>query len=208
MESKNYGNFLADKFIVVNKHKYFRKTYLFFLQVFMFFLLCGVLVEGTAWGYCFYKYSLPQASQIETQYKKSRAINQKIQEAGADLRQAEEENLKVLSFLTLVAKSKPAALSLRSLNMTKDNIQILGEGSVIPGSVGNFLAMYQPVRIFVMQAGAFFVLACLIAFMNRVKRNMAAKGKDTSKFGVGGCCTVNTAGAPVKINAEKKEEDK
>lgn len=129
MESKNYGNFLADKFIVVNKHKYFRKTYLFFLQVFMFFLLCGVLVEGTAWGYCFYKYSLPQASQIETQYKKSRAINQKIQEAGADLRQAEEENLKVLSFLTLVAKSKPAALSLRSLNMTKDNIQILGEST-------------------------------------------------------------------------------
>ena len=88
------------------------------------------------------------------------------------------------------------------------NIQILGEGTVIPGSVGKFLALYQPVRIFVMQAGAFFVLACLIAFMNRVKRNMAAKGKDTSKFGVGGCCTVNTAGAPVKINAEKKEEDK
>jgi len=88
------------------------------------------------------------------------------------------------------------------------NIQILGEGTVIPGSVGKFLALYQPVRIFVMQAGAFFVLACLIAIMNRVKRNMAAKGKDTSKFGVGGCCTVNAAGAPVKINAQQKEEDK
>lgn len=36
------------------------------------------------------------------------------------------------------------------------NIQILGEGTVIPGSVGKFLALYQPVRIFVMQAGAFF----------------------------------------------------
>jgi len=129
MGSKNYGNFLDDKFIVVNKHKYFRKTYLFFLQMFMFFFLCGVLVEGTAWGYYFHKYSLPQASQIETQYKKSRDINQKIQEAGADLRQVEEENLKVLSFLTLVAKSKPAAVSLSSLNMSKDNIQILGEST-------------------------------------------------------------------------------
>ena len=89
---------------------------------------------------------------------------------------------------------------------TAFSVQILGEGTVVPGAVGKFLSMYQPVRIFVMQAGAFFVLACLIATMNRIKRNMAAKGKDTSRFGVGGCCTVNDAGQPVKVKHEKEAD--
>jgi hypothetical protein len=38
------------------------------------------------------------------------------------------------------------------------------------------------VTIFVLAPGAFFVLAFLIAIMNKIKSNMAKKGKDTSKF--------------------------
>ena len=61
-------------------------------------------------------------------------------------------------------------------------IQLLGDGTVIPGPVGGFLSMYQPISIFIMQSGAFFVLAFLIAAMNKIKKRQAAKGKDVSKF--------------------------
>ena len=65
---------------------------------------------------------------------------------------------------------------------TAFGIQILGDGTVVPGPVGSFFGMYQPISIFIMQSGAFFVLAFLIAAMNRIKRQKAAKGKDVSKF--------------------------
>ncbi|MBR5116897.1 MAG: electron transport complex subunit RsxE, partial [Lachnospiraceae bacterium] len=65
---------------------------------------------------------------------------------------------------------------------TAFGIQILGDGTVVPGPVGSFFGMYQPISIFIMQSGAFFVLAFLIATMNRIKRQKAAKGKDVSKF--------------------------
>lgn len=61
---------------------------------------------------------------------------------------------------------------------TAFNVQILGIGSIIPGTIGAYLAKYQPVSIFVQQAGAFFVLAFLIAFMNKVKANSAKKNKE------------------------------
>ena len=61
---------------------------------------------------------------------------------------------------------------------TAFNVQILGIGSVIPGTIGAYLAKYQPVSIFVQQAGAFFVLAFLIAFINKVKANSAKKNKE------------------------------
>ncbi len=80
------------------------------------------------------------------------------------------------------------------------SVPIFGEETIVTGSVGAFFARYQPIRIFVLQAGAFFVLAFLIAFMNRVKANMAAKGKDVSKFGNGCCSSV-----PESVEAEKKE---
>ncbi len=39
------------------------------------------------------------------------------------------------------------------------------------------------------------VLACLIAIMNKVKRDMEKKGKDTSKFGQpASCCTIDEKG--------------
>lgn len=46
-------------------------------------------------------------------------------------------------------------------------------------SIGGFrmLIQYEPLTIFVLAPGAFFVLACLVALQNRVKNNMARKGK-------------------------------
>jgi Tfp pilus assembly protein PilN len=126
MDCKDYGNFLTDKDIACNEKNYKRNIYLFGVHAVLVFLLCGFLVEGAAWGYSLQKYAVPQAAQVEQQYEKGKAINKKIQTASVDLRQAETENLKVLSFLTLLAKNKPAAVTLTSLAMTKNNIQILG----------------------------------------------------------------------------------
>ena len=55
---------------------------------------------------------------------------------------------------------------------------------------------YEPVSIFVMAPGAFFVLAILTAVQNRVKMNLAKKGKDTSKIqsGCGGDCAACASG--------------
>ncbi|SFQ30155.1 electron transport complex protein RnfE [Butyrivibrio proteoclasticus] len=86
---------------------------------------------------------------------------------------------------------------------TAFDVQILGAGTVVPGPVGAFLSGYQPISIFVQQAGAFFVLAFLIAIMNKIKSNMAKKGKDTSKFGEG-CCGSAEEKAADKIAAEKE----
>ena len=64
---------------------------------------------------------------------------------------------------------------------TAFGIQLLGDGTVIPGPVGSFLGMYQPISIFIMQSGAFFVLAFLIAAMNRIKRKQADKAVKKEK---------------------------
>ena len=69
--------------------------------------------------------------------------------------------------------------------------EIIGVGTVFsipfmgPKAVNaaSFLQSYNPVLIFVQPPGAFLVLAFLIAIMNKIKLNMAKKGKDTSKFG-------------------------
>lgn len=89
------------------------------------------------------------------------------------------------------------------------DVQIFGEGSVVPGAVGYFFSQYQPIRIFIQQAGAFIVLAVLIAIMNQIKFNMEKKGKDTSKFGVGGCCSDVEIKDPHKVKEEllKKEAE-
>ncbi|MCR5675694.1 MAG: electron transport complex subunit E [Lachnospiraceae bacterium] len=65
---------------------------------------------------------------------------------------------------------------------TAFGVQLLGDGTVIPGPVGSFFGMYQPISIFIMQSGAFFVLAFMIAGMNRIKKGRAKKGRDVSGF--------------------------
>lgn len=61
---------------------------------------------------------------------------------------------------------------------------------------------YVPVTIFILPAGAFLVLSCLVALMNRIKRNAAKKGKkvvETAGCGEGGCasCGSSTCGGKV-----------
>ncbi|MBO4457748.1 MAG: electron transport complex subunit E [Butyrivibrio sp.] len=61
---------------------------------------------------------------------------------------------------------------------TAFDIQILGEGTIFGGTVGAYLSLYQPISIFVQQAGAFFVLAFLIAAMNNIKLKVQKKKGD------------------------------
>ena len=58
---------------------------------------------------------------------------------------------------------------------TAFNVPVPGPATVVTGIVGRYLAKYQPISIFVQQAGAFFVLAFLIAAMNRMKAKVAKK---------------------------------
>ncbi|WP_051227100.1 electron transport complex subunit RsxE [Butyrivibrio sp. MC2013] len=70
-------------------------------------------------------------------------------------------------------------------------IQLLGEDTIVGGAVGSVLALYTPVSIFVLQAGAFLVLGTLMALMNRIRRKQEEKGKDVSKYKSGGCMNVD-----------------
>lgn len=85
------------------------------------------------------------------------------------------------------------------------NVQILGEGTIVPGPVGKFFGMYTPISIFVLQAGAFLVLGTLMAAMNRINRKRAEKGKDVSKYKSGGCMNVDME---IPSNKEDKKEEK
>ena len=76
--------------------------------------------------------------------------------------------------------------------------EILGAGEVFGY---HFMpASYEPVRIFIMAPGAFFVLAMLCAAQNKLKTVAANKGKDVSKVGSGcssdvDCANCSKAGA-------------
>ena len=66
--------------------------------------------------------------------------------------------------------------------------EILGTGAFfgIPfmgEAAGGPLAGFTPILLFIQPPGAFLVLAFLIAIMNKIKNNMAKKGKNTSRFG-------------------------
>lgn len=55
---------------------------------------------------------------------------------------------------------------------------------------------YEPFTIFILAPGAFFVLACLVALQNRVRNNLAKKGKEVPKSaGCGeGCASCASRG--------------
>src|SRR5699024_1791478 len=72
--------------------------------------------------------------------------------------------------------------------------ELIGAGSafghqIMPDS-------YEPFTIFILAPGAFFVLACLVALQNKVKKNMAKKGKEVQKSaGCGeGCASCGSRG--------------
>ena len=60
-------------------------------------------------------------------------------------------------------------------------VQILGDGNVLQSSsgivkgIGNALSLYTPITIFVLAPGAFFVLAFIIAFINKRNAKKAAE---------------------------------
>ena len=76
--------------------------------------------------------------------------------------------------------------------------EILGAGTVFGVTV--MPASYQPISIFILAPGAFFVLACLTALQNKLKMpcatNGSAKGKKAKKACCGDCASC----------AEAKEE--
>ena len=67
--------------------------------------------------------------------------------------------------------------------------QIIPVADAATGAAG-----YTPITIFILAPGAFLVLAGLAAIQNKVKINMAKKGKDVSKIQSGGGSNCATCG--------------
>ena len=84
--------------------------------------------------------------------------------------------------------------------------EILGSGKafgaqIIPvADAATGAAGYTPITIFILAPGAFLVLAGLAAIQNKVKINMAKKGKDVSKIqsGCGSNCATCGGCPPTK----------
>ena len=71
------------------------------------------------------------------------------------------------------------------------------------GQIFGFQVMpdsYEPFTIFILAPGAFFVLACLVALQNKVKKNLAKKGKEVPKTaGCGeGCASCASRPTPIR----------
>ncbi|MDE7318264.1 MAG: electron transport complex subunit E [Lachnospiraceae bacterium] len=77
--------------------------------------------------------------------------------------------------------------------------ELIGSGRIFGAAV--LPASYEPVSIFVMAPGAFFVLALLTGLQNKVKLNMAKKGKDVSKIQSG--CNSDCASCGAKCGNAK-----
>ena len=93
-------------------------------------------------------------------------------------------------------------IGLTSIGIVREVIgagQIFGKQSM-PSS-------YEPVTIFILAPGAFFVLAGLVAIQNKVKRNAANKGKETVKTGCGeGCASCGNSSCGGRIFPTGNEE--
>lgn len=78
--------------------------------------------------------------------------------------------------------------------------ELIGSGKIFGLAV--LPASYEPVSIFVMAPGAFFVLAILTGIQNKVKINMAKKGKDVSKIQSG--CNADCASCASRCASPKE----
>ena len=83
--------------------------------------------------------------------------------------------------------------------------EVIGAGQIFGKQ---FLpSSYEPVTIFILAPGAFFVLAGLVAIQNKVKRNAANKGKETVKTGCGeGCASCGNSSCGGRIFPTGNEE--
>ena len=102
--------------------------------------------------------------------------------------------------------------------------EILGAGELFglailpveePIMLGSFALKFEPIRIFGLAPGAFFVVALLTAIQNKVKKSMEEKGKNAEKNQSGcnfDCASCGDSGCSHKFYdaqaGEKKEEVK
>ncbi len=78
--------------------------------------------------------------------------------------------------------------------------ELIGSGKIFGAHI--LPASYEPISIFVMAPGAFFVLALLTGLQNKVKINLANKGKDVSKIQSG--CNADCASCAAKCGNAKE----
>ena len=65
--------------------------------------------------------------------------------------------------------------------------ELIGSGKIVNMQI--LPDSYEPFTIFILAPGAFFVLACLVALQNKVKNNLARKGKKVPEAaGCGASC--------------------
>ena len=83
--------------------------------------------------------------------------------------------------------------------------EVIGAGQIFGKQIMPY--SYEPVTIFILAPGAFFVLAGLVAIQNKVKRNAANKGKETVKTGCGeGCASCGNSSCGGRIFPTGNEE--
>lgn len=83
--------------------------------------------------------------------------------------------------------------------------EVIGAGQIFGKQI--MPASYEPVTIFILAPGAFFVLAGLVAIQNKVKQNAAKKGKETAKTGCGeGCASCGNSSCGGKVFPTGNEE--
>lgn len=72
--------------------------------------------------------------------------------------------------------------------------ELIGAGTVFGFQI--MPSSYEPVTIFILAPGAFFVLSCLVAAQNKIKANAAKKGKEVKEIsGCGDCASCGNASA-------------
>ena len=72
--------------------------------------------------------------------------------------------------------------------------ELIGAGTVFGFQI--MPSSYEPVTIFILAPGAFFVLSCLVAAQNKIKANAAKKGKEVKETsGCGDCANCGNASA-------------
>lgn len=84
--------------------------------------------------------------------------------------------------------------------------ELIGAGSLFGLQI--MPQSYEPVTIFILAPGAFFVLACLVALQNKVRSNAAKKGKEIkSASGCGeGCANCRNSACGGRIFPTGSEE--
>ena len=107
------------------------------------------------------------------------------------------KNPMILSLFDGIGMGLGFTLGLTSIGLVRE---LIGAGKVF--GVAVLPASYEPVSIFVMAPGAFFVLALLTGLQNKVKLNLAKKGKDVSKIQSG--CNADCASCGAKCGNAKE----